>query len=280
MSEFNRMTIVAAVEVIAEFHSHDDMHVLEVQWDIDSNSPVSSKAARVASWAKKAVTEDIKVLTRTGEADLARALVELAITAPKNKRESDCWFKLVAGLKFDGFEIQEVIDEEWNGWGQETETYVLERMLPEDIPELNFGQSKSEVERLLDVNNLAVAKGHLQQGVSAFHRGDWAAANSQIRTFFESFLMEIAEKLGMESGHSLEGAIQFLGQKVDPLFFSSEYNEYSSDSNKQRYIRGLVQRLHPHGPHPGLSEIDDAIFRLQITMITARLLLRRLAARL
>lgn len=38
MTEFNNMTIVAAVEVIAEFKSHGDMAVLEVQWGIAGNA--------------------------------------------------------------------------------------------------------------------------------------------------------------------------------------------------------------------------------------------------
>jgi hypothetical protein len=38
MTEFNNMTIVAATEVIAEYKSHGDMSVLEVQWGIVGNS--------------------------------------------------------------------------------------------------------------------------------------------------------------------------------------------------------------------------------------------------
>lgn len=40
MIAFNRMTIVAAAEVIADFKSHGDMRVLEVQWDIDGRTDI------------------------------------------------------------------------------------------------------------------------------------------------------------------------------------------------------------------------------------------------
>ena len=59
MSEFNRMTIVAAAEVIADFNSHSDMEVLEVQWGITGQCNGSSKAARVASLANIAIQEQI-----------------------------------------------------------------------------------------------------------------------------------------------------------------------------------------------------------------------------
>jgi len=44
-------------------------------------------------------------------------------------------------------------------------------------------------------------------------------------------------------------------------------------------VQGLMNRMHPHGGHAGLSEEEDATFRLQVTLITARLFLRRLDQR-
>lgn len=40
---------------------------------------------------------------------------------------------------------------------------------------------------------------------------------------------------------------------------------------------GLIARLNPQGSHPGLSDQEDCTFRLHIVIITARLVLRRLA---
>ena len=57
MSEFNRMTIVAAADVIGDFNSHSDMEVLEVQWGITGQCNGSSKAARVASLGNIAIQE-------------------------------------------------------------------------------------------------------------------------------------------------------------------------------------------------------------------------------
>ncbi|MGO7559813.1 hypothetical protein [Rhizobium leguminosarum] len=107
MSDFNRMTIVAAAEVVAAFNTHNNMEVLEVQWGISGRCNASSKSGRVAALARIAADEEIEVMTEIGLVTLSRALVELAIKAPEHARRADSWKKLVAGLRFDGFEIIE-----------------------------------------------------------------------------------------------------------------------------------------------------------------------------
>ncbi|SFU21255.1 hypothetical protein [Mesorhizobium sp. YR577] len=107
MNDFNRMTIVATVEVVAEFNSHNDMDVLEVQRGISGRCNASSKSGRVAALARIAADEDIEVMTEVGLVPLSRTLVELAIKAPEHARRADTWKKLVAGLRFDRFEILE-----------------------------------------------------------------------------------------------------------------------------------------------------------------------------
>ncbi|HCH73379.1 MAG TPA: hypothetical protein DFK19_18255, partial [Ochrobactrum sp.] len=68
----------------------------------------------------------------------------------------------------------------------------------------------------------------------------------------------------------------FLGGSVTPPFLLADYNEWSPDGKKSPFVQALMSRMHPHGGHPGLSEEEDATFRLQINLVTARLFLRRL----
>lgn len=79
MSEFNRMTIVAAAEVISDTHSHSDIDVLGVQWGISDRGGGSSKSGRVVSLSKTAINDDIQVYTENGVVNLRRALVETAL---------------------------------------------------------------------------------------------------------------------------------------------------------------------------------------------------------
>ena len=55
MTEFNRMTIVAAAQVISDFNSHSYMEVLAVQWGIAGRCSSSSKDARIADLANIAI---------------------------------------------------------------------------------------------------------------------------------------------------------------------------------------------------------------------------------
>ena len=278
MSEFNRMTIVAAAEVVASFQSHSDMEVLEVQWGIGGRCSNSSKSARVADWARIACDEDVEVLTESGYVHLSRALVGVAIAAPEYQRRAATWKKLVAGLRFDGFELRKAqaeVDSAFSWQSGRTETTVeLFRMLPSDVPGLEFREAESEVTLLLDRHGFTIAKGHLAQAVSAFSRGEWSSANGELRNFLESYLNDIANRLGYAGGGDSKARRDYLGS-VQPPFLLADYNEWHPNNQKPQFIQGLMSRMHPHGGHPGLSEEEDATFRLQISLVTARLLLRR-----
>jgi len=278
MSEFNRMTVVAAAEVIADVKSHSDMDVLETQWGIDGRCSASSKSARVTSLAKIAIEENIQVMTEDGLLSLDRALVDTAIRAPNNYHRSDSWKKLVAGLRFDGFELNEVAldtdPEYYIDYGRKRTSLSLVRMLPSDIPGLDFREAESEVMDLLDRSGFATAKGHLLLALAAFQRAEWASANGQLRNFYESYLNEIAVGLGCPTNEDSKAKRDYLGNLPEP-FLLADYNEWNANNQKPQYVQGLMSRMHPHGGHPGLSEEEDATFRLQITLVTARLFLRR-----
>ncbi|KUO66909.1 MAG: hypothetical protein APF80_14240 [Alphaproteobacteria bacterium BRH_c36] len=275
---FNRMTIVAAAEVVSEFNAHSDMEVLEVQWGISGRCSGSSKSARVADLARITAEEQMDVMTIHGSVPIGRALVEAAILAPPRVKSTLAWRKLVAGLRFDGYEIIEDQAESLavNQWGgSQTETTVrLVRMLPSDLPGLDFREAESEVELLLDRHGFSVALGHLRQAVAAFSRGEWSSANGALRNFYESYLNEIAVALGYAEDGDGKAKRDYLGRLQSP-FLLTDYNEWHANNQKPQYVQGLMNRMHPHGGHPGLSEEEDATFRLQISLVTARLFLRR-----
>jgi len=150
---------------------------------------------------------------------------------------------------------------------------LLRRTLPTAV---NLPEAEDEIVRLLNKHRFAVANGHLEQAFANHSSGQWAAANSQIRSFLDSLLDEIAEKInpsvaGMPSGQPRRTQLAAQG------FLSRPLNEW--DDNGLGFINGLVKRLHPHGSHPGLSDQDDSTFRLHTVLLTARLLLARFDSR-
>jgi len=278
MDEFNRMTVTAAANVISDFHSHSDMEVLAVEWGIAGRCSASSKSARVSDLARIACEEEIEVITERGQVHLSRAVVEVAIAAPERTRRSAHWRKLVAGLRLDGFEVhrtQAEVDpgDSWQSKRNETKVDLV-RMLPSDVPDLDLRRAESEVTLLLDRHGFTVAKAHLTQAVSAFSRGEWSSANGELRKFYESYLNEIAASLGYAGSGDSKARRDYLGN-CQPPFLLVDYNEWNLNNQKPQFVQGLMSRMHPHGGHPGLSEEEDATFRLQISLVTARLFLRR-----
>jgi len=277
MGEFNRMTVVAAAEVISDSYSHSDIDVLEVQWGIEDRGGGSSKPARVVSLSKAAIEGGPLVYTESGQISLERAIIEKALTNWLTRKDTASWQKLKAGLRFDGFEIVEPAEED-DVWGRPAAevSATLVRMLPVDAPELDMREAENEVVQLLRKYQLTTAEGHLSRAMSAFQRGEWSGANGELRNFLESYFNEIAVLAGCDPTLESRQKRDFLGRSVTPPFLLADYNEWSPDGKRSPFVQALMSRMHPHGGHPGLSEEEDATFRLQINLVTARLFLRRL----
>ncbi len=256
--------------------------MLEVQWGLSGRCATNSKSQRSADLANIALNENPHVITENGEVPLSRAIIDCAVHAPPKTRVTNHWSKFIAGLRLDGFEIVEVTKTEPANrpWQDETLTInlSLRRIYPDDLPDLNFREAESEIVLLLKQFGFQTTLGHLRQAIDCFARGEWAAANGQFRTFYESNLLEIAMKLGNSGPTDAVGIRKFLGE-CSPPFLLSDFNEWHANPQKPQYTAGLMARLHPQGSHPGLSEEDDCAFRLQISLITARLLLKRFAKR-
>ncbi|WP_322994094.1 hypothetical protein [Castellaniella sp.] len=275
MPEFNRLTLVAAAEVVSDTHSHSEIDVIEVEWNLRSRGG-GSKPDRIKNLSKAAIEETEEVYTKSGQVVIERALVERALAHWFEVRDKSSWRRLKAGLRFDGFEVVEPTEDGMFSRRLSREPATLIRMLPDTLPGLDMRQAQNEVDYLLSKHGLAIAAGHLSHAISAFQRGEWSGANGELRNFFENYLNEIAIKCGCDPSLDSKQKRDFLGKGVTPPFLLAEYNEWNENNGKPQYVQGLMSRMHPHGGHPGLSEEEDATFRLQISLVTARLFLRRL----
>lgn len=146
---------------------------------------------------------------------------------------------------------------------------ALKRTLPADI---GVPEAEDEITRLLAKHGMVTTKGHLDEALKTHTDGHWAATNSQIRTFLDSLLDEIAVRLdptaaALGTGHPRRTRLAALG------FLGRDLNEWDDDG--RGFVNGLVKRLHPRGPHPGLSDDEDCTFRLNVVLLTARLFLVR-----
>lgn len=263
---FSRRTTMAAIDVF-EGRGHYHAHLTAFLTDL---GPAVYTQIRTEPTSLKNRLSDLKQfvdLNPGAEVDgepLANMIVERAasfiLTEPKHN-----WSKapnlspeletFVRVLDMDGYAVSDG---------------MLRRTLPTDI---GLPETESELMRLMSKYALETPKGHLQQALDAHARGNWAGANGQIRTFFDALLDAIAEgvdpsSVAIGTGHPRRAKLASHG------FLSIPLNEWDNDG--RGYINGLVKRLHPAGPHPGLSDEDDSTFRLHTVLLTTTLLLRRL----
>lgn len=162
--------------------------------------------------------------------------------------------KLKRLLLKDGFEIR---DEK------------LVRMVDSTI---NYVENEGLLLILLDKYKFSIANGHYTQAVNAFTRGDWAACNGQIRTFVEELIIKLTEDITGKKFTDSHSARTALSQSSPKLFYP-ELNEWLD--NGTGYFETFWKRLHPQGSHPGLSDENDSMFRLNIVQISILELLRR-----
>ncbi|SRR5229473_1223751 len=155
------------------------------------------------------------------------------------------------------------------------------REVRSDLPPIaRLPAADDEVHFLLNKHHLVTTLGHLDQSMDSHARGNWAAANGQLRTFCESLFDEIAllvDPTNAPATMTGEMRRQLLANLAVP-FLSRALGEWSDDG--KNFVNGLFKRLHPQGSHPGLSDEEDCTFRLYIILVVARLFLRRLDGRI
>jgi hypothetical protein len=266
MAQFTRRTILAATDLMADWgHTNIDRFLLEC--GLEETVRGSSRADRANALGKHlidnpdALGADGENLTDSAVGKLVERAVRNSTVGYPSEFSFDVFRQdypaLHRGLKRDGFTVED---------GQ------LRRALPEA---LDLPRADDEVHALLNRYGLAVSTGHLDQGIAAHARGDWAAANAQFRSFIESLFDSIAAHLA--GGAALPPAGNqrrtWLANR-NPPFFLAHLNEW--DGQGHGFIEAFFRRLHPAGAHPGLSHEDDSTFRLHLVLLVARDLLRRI----
>ena len=185
--------------------------------------------------------------SRTGALELARLVLKagnpsrLGIDAPR------WWTGLRVAVAADGWEFDEAKD----------------RLVP-TVPAVCVAEEVTWIEEELASRGWTTAAGHYNQAIESFASGNWAAANSQLRTFFEDLILTAT---GDSSSHA-RGAVY---KSVDRLDQAGRLIRHES-----AFIKKLWKILQPRGSHPGLSDEHESRFRLLVLTGYARFLLRRL----
>ncbi len=272
MSRFSRITIDTAIEVLVRDILHEsgnnqtkferflmyfelEQVVPYTEWSIDS---------RITTFLRYIYTHQ----DEQGPlgANLIFEIIEYITEKAVQLGIDDTNFqKLVNYLKRNGYKV----DDEGK----------LVRIMPETM---QIAEKEDEIHRLLDKFGFDIAKGHLEQAIRSFTRDDWAGSNAQLRSFIESLFDSIAAKLGVNLASTSSSTRWEALSQLNPPFFSPHLNEWrlNSRDNKEMFVRGFFNRLHPQGSHPGLSDEDDCTFRHYLVTIVSWHYLRRLDNRI
>jgi len=225
----SRRTILELINSL-NFKTHDTVERFVIEFDLEQ--VVSGQ------WIKEKETSISKYLIENGDSkgpSGSSLVVDVIEYLLNNKSHLTNLDKLENCLAKDGYEL--------------TETSVR-KSLPSAIP---LVESENKLLAILEKRELHVAIGHYEQAIAAHGRGEWAAANSQLRSFVEEFFNQCHKLLDI-------GAATTTQQKKQELessgFFLKEYNEFLN--NGTGFVEGFWKRLHPQGSHPGLSEPADS----------------------
>ena len=265
MQESNHYSLLTMTKGAALFEEQTQAKVdrliieldLEDQLNLPSELSRDHKVNRIIQYAKK--NPEHQTMEGSNLTDrIVEKAAELAGELKPVWKEHPAYMGFVRALNLDGF----ILEEEGR----------IRRTLPEvaDLPEAN-----NEVNVLLEALGFNTPKGHLEQAIANHSNGNWAAANSQLRTFLQSLFDEIALAVDNAKASTVqtgENRRQFLA-KTEPPFLVEQLGEWSNDG--KNFVNGVFKRLHAYGSHPGLSDEEDCTFRLHLVLITARHFLRR-----
>lgn len=261
--------IVTACNILEGIATNAELESVLIEYGLSDSVPGRGTISKTLLALKEfaANNRDHPVQTDYGEKPISVLLVEEAIRRfGRSVGGSTMWEKLERYLNLDGFALLKDRDD----WGDETVTGLTVAM-PQfaELPE-----TSSEVDILLSRNGFAVAERHLSSAKENIAQADWEAANGQCRAFLEALTDAIADALYPSEAKLRSGGLAMRQLLAEKEFLSREKHEFG-DGNKQAFLPGLAKLLHPDGAHPGISNQPDAMFRLQLVVITARWLLKR-----
>ncbi|WP_421738362.1 hypothetical protein [Caulobacter sp.] len=261
---FSRGTRIAAVEVLEKaVNTHADLTRMFQKLGREVAAACDGGSIRPRYNALIDYLDEDEGCTVEDGGFLQDAIVELAVARlpissygePPYHTEREA--ALVRRLSLDGFVVSDG---------------VVHLAAPE---ELQLPEAQDEITRLLVKHGFGVAREHLSQALENHGRGNWASANSQLRSFVEGLFDAMAATLapnGVSPGKGV-AARDWLGREG---FLDQSLGEW--DPAGKSFVNGLMKRLHPEGSHPGLSNEDDSTFRRHVVLVSAKLWLTRFDA--
>lgn len=245
---FSSRTVGLLVRVIDDAYSKTEIRTLLLEADAEPWDP--------ENWPNK--QSGLQQLFRALRADpkpeverVALEIVQLVLRRGARGEEwsppPGWWKEVIDAIAADGWEFDRL--------GQ--------RLIP-TVPGVRVAEETSYVAQEFARRGWATEAGHFQQALDAYGAGNWASANAQLRSLLESLLPAAAELVSGVRPKEVQAALDALLKKK--ILVEGEYS----------LVKGLWDLSQPRGSHPGLSDEEEARFRLMTITSYGRFLLARL----
>lgn len=138
------------------------------------------------------------------------------------------------------------------------------KLIPTTPEPVALAQELSQLECDLQELRLSVAATHYRQAHESFVAGNWEAANAQVRSFVEDFFIEVGRRKTSKDRPDPAASLQDLRS-----------DDFLDDAERQTF-KGFWQSIQDKGPHRGLSDEQEALYRLHVATSIARYVIHKL----
>lgn len=205
-----------------------------------------------------------------GDSDVHSAMLEIVrLTAERAMaRRSANLSALRESLLADGYELRMRdlgdFDSKWNC-----------RLLPIDPDDAPLSEEMTALEAELADRGYDVAREHYRDALKHFSEQVHPSANAMLRDTIEELVLRLAVDY---AGYQDNGKAGQGGRAIGALYAQGGPPRVAGqplpESDGGRMLRGVWEVLHSNGPHPGLSDADEARIRMQLVTALARFLLK------
>lgn len=250
--DLSELTVSILIDQASEW-GHSPLTTLLMRSGFGAQDP--GRAVNRATRAESALKHAHATGDTRGLLDLARSL----LNSHHPPTPDTGWVRdLADSLRRDGYLLTGKASEtqDHTSWSKPAPVYrwTIEPVGGDEVP---LVPQVGAVQQSLIDRGLVIAAKHFEQAFRAYSVGDLEAANGQLRPALESVLTSIAQ--ARTSWRGLGGGAAIDAINNAGLFEKGEYD----------YIYGLWRMSHKNGSHPGLSNADEALFR--ISSVTALL---------
>jgi hypothetical protein len=271
---FSKQIIADIVIMLPNQHDALELYLIKKDLDdkvvFDDNDSVLKKKLKITNFLieNKGIKDNYgnEIVTLIVEEKVSELAEEYLWKFDKRTKEFEAFPNLYRFLRLDGYDI-------------DFKNKKLIRSLPEDVA---VQEKEDYILKTLEQYGFATSKEHYNQAKSSYTKNNLAAMNSQLRPFTESFFMEMASyiKNAETSNVNIQNinpvdatsSMQVLAKCTHPVL-DIALNEWTGDG--KGYIQAFWKRLHPQGSHPGIPDIDEAVYRFQLVLINMSYILQR-----